>query len=60
MIFNRNRKRWILVVVIAIVTALIPILITVFELITTEKESVVFLENYPTSIGTLVLVYYLL
>ena len=59
MIFNINRKKWILIVVIAIVTALIPILITVFELITTEKESVVFLESYPTSISTLVLLYYL-
>lgn len=60
MIFNINRKKWILIVVISVVTALIPILITAFELFTTEKESVVFLENYPTSISTLVLLYYLL
>jgi LytS/YehU family sensor histidine kinase len=60
MIFNINRKKWNLIVAIAIVTALIPILITVFELITTEKESVIFLEGYPTSISTLVLLYYLL
>ena len=60
MIFNINRKKGILIVVIAIVTALIPILITAFELITTEKESVIFLEGYPTSIGTLILLYYLL
>jgi len=60
MIFNIKRKKWILIVVIAIVTALIPILVTVFELITTEKESVVFLEEYPTSISVLVLLYYVL
>ena len=60
MIYKINRKKGTLIVVIAIITALIPILITFFELITTEKESVVFLENYPTSIGTLVLLYYLL
>ena len=60
MIFNINRKKWSIIVVIAIVTALIPILITVFELIATEKESVVFLEGYPTSISTLILLYYLL
>ena len=60
MIFNINRKKWILIVVIAIVTALIPILITVFELITTDKESVVFLEGYPASISILVLLYYFL
>jgi LytS/YehU family sensor histidine kinase len=58
--FNINRKKLILIVVIAIVTALIPLLITAFELISTEKESVIFLERYPTSIGVLVLLYYLL
>ena len=60
MIFNINRKKWILIVVIAIVTALIPILITGFELITTNKESVVFLEGYPASIIILILLYYFL
>ena len=59
MIYKINRKKRTLIVVIAIITALIPILITFFELITSEKESVVFLENYPTSISTLVLLYYL-
>ncbi|MDO5981267.1 sensor histidine kinase [Flavivirga spongiicola] len=59
MIFNINRKKWIIIVVIASITALIPILITAFELITTEKESVIFLEGYPTSISTLFLLYYL-
>ena len=58
--FNINRKKLILIVVIAIVTALIPLLITAFELISTEKESVIFLERYPTSIGVLVLLYYVL
>lgn len=60
MIFNINRKKWIVIIVIAIVTALVPILITAFELITTEKDSILFLEDYPTSISTLVLLYYLL
>ena len=46
--------------VIATVTALIPILITIFQLITTNKESVIFLEGYATSITVLVLLYYLL
>jgi LytS/YehU family sensor histidine kinase len=58
--FNINRKKWIVMLVIATVTALIPILITIFQLITTNKESVVFLEGYPTSITVLVLLYYLL
>ena len=60
MIYKINTKKRTLIVVIAIITALIPILITFFELITTDKQSVIFLENYPTSIGILVLLYYLL
>jgi two-component system sensor histidine kinase AlgZ len=58
--FNLNRKKWLAIISVAIVTALIPIIITVFELITTDKESVVFLERYPTSISVLVLLYYFL
>jgi two-component system sensor histidine kinase AlgZ len=58
MIFDINRNKWLVIGGIAIVTAVIPIIITAFELITSEKESVVFLEGYPTSIGVLVLLYY--
>ena len=58
--FNINRKKWLAIISVAIVTALIPIIITVFELITTDKESVIFLERYPTSISVLVLLYYFL
>lgn len=58
--FNINRRKWSVIIGIAIVTALIPILITAFELITTGKESVVFLEGYPTSISVLVILYYIL
>lgn len=58
MTFNINRKKWFVFISVALVTALIPILMTAFELITTDKESVIFLEEYPTSIGVLVLLYY--
>ena len=58
MIFDINRNKWLVIASIAIVTAFIPIIITAFELITTEKESVVFLEGYSASIGVLVLLYY--
>ena len=60
MILNINKRKWSVIIGVAIVVALIPIVITVFELITTDKESVVFLENYPASIGVLVLLYYAL
>lgn len=58
--FNINRKKWIVVITIAIVIALIPIVITSFELIKTGKNSVIFLENYPTSIQLISLLYYVL
>tara|TARA_B100000809_G_scaffold244464_1_gene270416 strand:- start:99 stop:914 length:816 start_codon:yes stop_codon:yes gene_type:complete len=58
--FKISRKKWFVIISIAIITAIIPILITVFEVITTDKESVVFLADYPTSIGVLVLLYYAL
>jgi two-component system sensor histidine kinase AlgZ len=58
--FNINRKKWLVIISIALVTALIPIVITVFELITTDKESVIFLEGYSTPISVLVLLYYIL
>ncbi len=58
--FNINRKKWLVIISVAMVTAIIPVIITVFELITTDKESVIFLEGYPTSISVLVLLYYIL
>ncbi|MGI9531429.1 sensor histidine kinase [Lutimonas sp.] len=59
MILNRNRKKWVPIILIAVVLALVPILITVFDLITTDEDSVIFLEGYPSSIVVLILLYYL-
>ncbi len=41
-------------------TAFIPIFITVYELITTDKESVIFLENYDPIVGNVIITYYIL
>jgi len=60
MIFKVSRNKRILFFAIAMLPVVIPVLLTAFELISTEKESVVFLEGYPTSVSTLVLLYYLL
>ena len=58
---DKNRvSKWMLLAIIAIGSGLIPILITGYELVTTDKESVVFLENYPPIIANLILTYYLL
>ena len=58
MILNPNKNKWLIITLI--VTALIPISITVFELITTEKESVVFLENYDPIVAVIAIAYYAL
>ena len=58
MILNITKRKRSIIIGIAIIIALIPFAIAAFELITTDKESVVFLENYPTSIGVLALLYY--
>ena len=60
MILNLNNRKRSIIIGVAIVLALIPIVITVFELMTTDKDSVVFLENYPASIGLLAILYYVL
>lgn len=44
--------------VIGVVSVLIPIVITAFELITTDKESVVFLENFHPTLSLIILFYY--
>jgi len=60
MVFKINRKKWTVIVVIALMAALFPIIFTAFELVSTDKNSVVFLEKYPASIRLLFLFYYLL
>ncbi len=60
MILKISKRKRALIIGIATVTALIPIVITAFELITTDKESVVFLENFPASIGLLFILYYVI
>lgn len=60
MILNINKRKWAIVIAIAIIVALFPIVITSFELITTGKDSVIFLENYPTSVRLILLLYYVL
>lgn len=60
MFLRIRSSKWLLVVLIAMLTAFIPIFITVYELITTDKESVIFLENYNPIISNLIISYYIL
>jgi len=56
--FKINKRD--LIIGFAIVIGLLPILITAFELIKTDKESVVFLEGYPDLFIIFILLYYIL
>ena len=58
MILSTNKNKWLLITLIA--TAIIPIIITVFEVITTGKESIVFLGNYNPIIGIIIITYYVI
>ncbi len=57
MILNKSYNYWLSIMLV--ITALVPIVITAFELITTEEDSVVFLENYNPNVAILVIAYYI-
>lgn len=46
--------------IVAVIAAIIPLLLTAFEVITSDKTSVVFLENYPEFVVNGVVAYYIL
>ena len=54
---KRNKKR---VILFLVSVALIPILITIYEVIFTDDKSVVFLGNYNPKIAVIVVSYYIL
>ena len=58
MISNPTKNKWLIITLI--VTALIPISITAYEMIFSGKESVVFLGNFDPIIGVIILSYYVL
>ncbi|MFT5166550.1 MAG: two-component system sensor histidine kinase AlgZ [Saprospiraceae bacterium] len=60
MISKIDINKWQFIALMVLVTAAIPIVITAFELITTDKESVIFLEHYHPVLGMIVIAYYVL
>lgn len=51
-------KKWI--VAILVVIALVPVIITAYDLIATDSKSVVFLENFHPALAILIICYYIL
>ena len=58
MILVLKRNNWFLVKIIVLVTIAIPLGISVYEFIILGNESVVFLADYPSAVGVIVMTYY--
>ena len=58
MILKRNN--WLVVKMIVLITIIIPVGITAYQLVILGKESVLFLGDYPSFIGVSVMIYYAL
>ena len=51
-------RNWLLVKVLVLISILVPVGITAYESIAYGKDSVVFLEGYPSTVGIVVVLYY--
>ena len=55
-----KKNNWLIVKTIVLITIVIPVGITAYELLVKGKDSVVFLADYPTVVGIIVAIYYAL
>jgi len=60
MITNLKRNNWFLAKIIVLVTIAVPLGITAYEFIVLGKDSVVFLGDYPSAVGVIVMFYYVI
>lgn len=58
MISILKRNNWFIVKIIVFISVIIPVGITFYEAVILQKTSVVFLVNYPTIVGVIILIYY--
>lgn len=58
MIAALKQNNWLLVKIIVLLTIAIPLGIATYELIILGKDSVVFLSDYPSAVGIIVMTYY--
>ncbi|MCD2258797.1 sensor histidine kinase [Psychroserpens luteolus] len=54
-----DRKYRLILTIVLVGSALIPIIITAYEILTTDKDSVVFLEGYNPIVSSLIIAYYI-
>ena len=55
-----KRNNWLIAKIIVLLTILIPVGITAYDLFNTNEHSVVFLANYPSVLGAIIIIYYAL
>ncbi|ETN95873.1 sensor histidine kinase [Zhouia amylolytica] len=60
MILKLNTNKWLPLKLFIAITAAIPVFITAYELITTQKDSVIFLGNFHPLAGVFAIIYYAL
>ena len=60
MISILKRNKWLIVKTIVLFTIIIPAAIISYEIIINKKDTVVFSANFPTAVGVIIAVYYVL
>ena len=60
MINKIGKKNWQLLIVLGLIIAVAPIMITIYEVIISDKNSVVFLEGYDSTVGILIITFYII
>lgn len=60
MISILKRSNWLLVKIIILITILVPLSITAYEVIILQKDSVLFLGDFHPAVAVIVLVYYII
>ena len=58
MISILKRNNWLVVKIIVLITIAVPFGITFYDLVVLQKDSVLFLGDYPPALGVVVLIYY--
>lgn len=53
-----KQNNWLVVKVFVVITILVPLAISAYEFLILGNESVVFLENYPSVVGIVIVIYY--
>lgn len=53
-----KRNNWLILKIVVFITILVPIGITAYEFVVLGNDSVVFLGDYPSSVGIIIAIYY--